>query len=228
MGGGSDLQRLSGGENVVLGAVTGVLAKSCNYPFLVWKNTLQQGLKLSTTWTSASGAVNPALVYRGLPMACLNLGGANAVQFATTGIFQKLLAGADMSPDTVQVGGAFLGGAASGIPCSIWELCMIQQQRFGGSTLGTPARIATEYGIGSFGRGSIMTIARESMFTMCMLGITPLIQTKLVDASGWEKNKALAAGSLTGALLAGVITHPMDTIKSCMQGDMDRKKYVAS
>ena len=90
MGGGSDLQRLSGGENVVLGAVTGVLAKSCNYPFLVWKNTLQQGLKLSTTWTSASGTVNPALVYRGLPMACLNLGGANAVQFATTGIFQKV------------------------------------------------------------------------------------------------------------------------------------------
>ena len=42
-------------------------------------------------------------------------------------------------------------------------------------------------------------------------------QTKLVDASGWEKNTALAAGSLTGALLAGVITHPMDTIKSCMQ-----------
>ena len=53
---------------------------------------------------------------------------------------------------------------------------MIQQQRFGGSTLGTPTRIATEYGIGAFGRGSIMTIARESMFTMSMLGITPLIQ----------------------------------------------------
>ena len=38
MGGGSDLQRLSGGENVALGCITGVMAKACNYPFLVWKN----------------------------------------------------------------------------------------------------------------------------------------------------------------------------------------------
>jgi len=225
MGGGSDLQRLSGGENCVLGMVTGVMGKSCNYPFLVWKNTLQQGLKLSTTWTSPSGGFNPLLVYRGLPMACLNLGGTNAVQFGTTGFFQKLLATNDLGQDTVQVGGAFLGGLASGVPCSIWELCMIQQQRFGGSTLGTPARLVQEYGAAAISRGSTMTMGRESMFTMSMLGITPLIQTKLVEASGWENNTALAAGSLMGALLAGVVTHPMDTIKSCMQGDMGRVKY---
>ena len=226
MGGGSDLQRLSGGENCVLGMVTGVMGKACNYPFLVWKNTLQQGLPLSTTWTvPESGAINPLRVYRGLPMACLNLGGTNAVQFATTGFFQKLLAKNDLGKDAVQVGGAFLGGLSSGIPCSIWELCMIQQQRFGGSTLGTPARLVQEYGAASIARGSTMAMGRESMFTMSMLGITPLIQTKLVDISGWEKNTALAAGSLIGALLAGVITHPMDTIKTCMQGDMGRVKY---
>ena len=37
------------------------------------------------------------------------------------------------------------------------------------------------------------------MFTMSMLGVTPLIQEKLVASSGMEKNAALAAGSLTGA-----------------------------
>jgi len=226
MGGDDSLQRLSGGENCILGMVTGVMGKACNYPFLVWKNTLQQGLKLSTTWTSPSGSFNPLLVYRGLPMACLNLGGTNAVQFGTTGFFQKLLASnGGVGQDTVQVGGAFLGGLASGVPCSIWELLMIQQQRFGGSTLGTPARIVQEYGVSAFSRGTTMTMGRESMFTMSMLGITPLIQSKLVETSGWEKNTALAAGSLLGALLAGVVTHPMDTIKSCMQGDMGRVKY---
>ena len=200
MGGGSDLQRLSGGENCVLGPrrgvpsaptklmcpattrldgvarrtdshaatpssrrrvdgvhdsviagsaeidkqhknagmVTGVLSKCCNYPCLVWKNTLQQGIKLNTTWTTSSGAFSPLKVYIGLPMACMNLGGTNAVQFVGTGFFQKLLAKSSSDKDAVQVGGAFLGGAASGVPCSIWELCMIQQQRFGGSTLGTP------------------------------------------------------------------------------------------
>lgn len=225
MGGGSDLQKLSGGENCLLGMVTGVMAKACNYPFLVWKNTQQQGLPLSTTWTTAKGGFNPLLVYRGLPMACMNLGGTNAVQFGTTGFFQKLLANYGLAQDSVQVGGAFLGGLASGIPCSVWELCMIQQQRFGGSTLGTPARIVQEFGLTDLGRGATMTMGRESMFTMSMLGVTPLIQQRLVETSGWERNTALAAGSLTGALLAGVITHPMDTIKSCMQGDMGRVKY---
>ena len=77
MGGGSDLQRLSGGENVALGCITGVMAKACNYPFLVWKNAAQQGLPM---------VLFPLLVYRGLPMACLNLGGTNAVQFGATGV----------------------------------------------------------------------------------------------------------------------------------------------
>ena len=216
MGGGSDLQLLSGGENVVLGVVTGVLSKSVNYPFLSWKTTVQQGLPIS---------LNPRIVYRGLPMACINLGGTNAVQFGSTGFFQKTLAGLGGGADQVQVGGAFLGGLASGVPCSIWELCMIQQQRFGGSLLGTPQKFVSEYGISSLSRGVTMTCGRESMFTMSMLGITPLIPQRLVSASGWEKNTALAAGSLIGALIAGVVTHPMDTIKTCMQGDLGRVKY---
>merc|ERR1739841_382368 len=74
------------------GMVTGVLSKCCNYPCLVWKNTLQQGIKPNTTWTTSSCAFSPLKVYRGLPMACMNLGGTNAVQFVGTGFFQKLLA----------------------------------------------------------------------------------------------------------------------------------------
>ena len=217
MGGGSDLQKLSGGENCILGMVTGVMSKCCNYPFLSWKNTVQQGLPIS---------LNPAIVYRGLPMACLNLGGTNAVQFGTTGFFQKMLAGMGQAQDAVTVGGAFLGGLASGIPCSIWELCMIQQQRFGGSMLGTPQKFIGEFGVSSLARGTTMTMGRESMFTMSMLGVTPLIQERLVTSSGMDKNSALAVGALTGAVLAGTITHPMDNIKTCMQGDLGHVKYT--
>ena len=215
--GGSDLQRLSGGESCVLGMVTGVMAKACNYPFLVWKNTVQQGLKIS---------LNPFVVYRGLPMACLNLGGTNAVQFGTTGFFQKLIARGAADERAVIMGGAFLGGLASGVPCSFWELVMIQQQRFGGTLFGTPARIIGEHGASSLLRGVTMTAGRESMFTMSMLGITPLIQQSLVHNSGMEPNTALAAGALTGACFAGTVTHPMDTIKTCMQGDLGCVKCV--
>lgn len=202
----------------MLGIVTGVMSKSVNYPLLVWKNTVQQGLKIS---------VDPRIVYRGLPMACLNLGGTNAVQFASTGLFQNAVANAGASPATAQISGAFLGGLASGIPCSMWELCMIQQQRFGGSLLGTPVRILNEYGISGLFRGVVTTCGRESMFTMAMLGITPLIQNTLVESSyKMEKNSALAAGALTGACFAATLTHPLDTIKTCMQGDLGMVKYT--
>ncbi len=62
---------------------------------------------------------------------------ATTFQFWFTGFFQKLLVGdgTSMTPKQ-EMGAAFLGGAASGIPCSVWELTMIQLQRFGGSLVG--------------------------------------------------------------------------------------------
>ena len=99
---------------------------------------------------------------------------------------------------------------------------MIQQQRFGICVLGTPMRIVREHRAFSLGRSTTMTMGRQSSFTLLMLGITPLIQQELVVSSGCERNTAIAAGSLSGALLAGVIAPPMDTIKSCMQGDSGR------
>jgi len=71
MGGGSDLGVLSPVENCVLGITAGMACKLTNYPLLSWKNTVQQGLPLS---------MNPAIVYRGLVMAMLNLGGSTGVQ----------------------------------------------------------------------------------------------------------------------------------------------------
>ena len=109
MGGGSALERLTAMQNLSLGMIAGVGTKMMNYPLLSTKNAVQQGLPVS---------FNPKVVYRGLPMACLNLGGTTAVQFWFTGFFQKLLPGNE-------IGAAFLGGVFSGIPCSLWELTMM-------------------------------------------------------------------------------------------------------
>ena len=104
---------------------------------------------------------------------------------------------------------------------------MIQQQRFGGSLAGTPVHIAQEYGIPGLVRGVTTTAGRESLFTMSMLGLTPVIQRNLVESSyKLEKNTALAAGALVGACFSAVLTHPLDTIKTCMQGDLGRVKYT--
>lgn len=148
-------------------------------------------------------------------MAMMNLGGTTAIQFWFTGVFLKLLSAGKtggLSNET-QTAAAFLGGLCSGIPCSLYELTMIQQQRFGGSVIGTPLRLVKSFGASILARGVITTMGRESMYTMAMLGATPVIQSTLIEQYGVETSIALASGSLAGAFISATITHPMDTIK---------------
>lgn len=216
-GGGNELQRLTGDQNLALGIVSGMMCKSMNYPLLNWKNTVQQGLPISFT---------PSIVYRGLPMAMINLGGTTGVQFVCTGFFQKRLAGPDGKIDSKkETMAALFGGLVSGIPCCVYELTMIQQQRFGGSIPGTPVRVVKEHGLSILTRGLSTTMGREGLYTMAMLGLTPLIQRGLNESYGMENSMALVAGSLIGAFVSATLSHPMDTIKTCMQGDLGRVKY---
>ena len=145
--------------------------------------------------------------------------GTTAVQFWFTGFFQKLLPGNE-------IGAAFLGGVFSGIPCSLWELTMIQQQRFGGTVWGTPLGLVRQHGPLALARGLTMTMGRESLYTMAMLGVTPALKRYIADNYQLEGNTALAIGALSGSFFSATITHPMDTIKTCMQGDVGREKYT--
>ena len=72
------MQKLSANQNLGLGLLAGMMTKMCNYPLLNWKNTTQQGLPIS---------FKPNIVYRGLPMACMNLGATTSVQFGFVGAF---------------------------------------------------------------------------------------------------------------------------------------------
>ena len=217
MGAGDNLSRLNATQNLGLGMLSGCCSKLCNYPLLSWKNASQQSLPIS---------MNPSVVYRGLPMAMLNLGGTTAVQFWMTGFFQKLVSqDANRMSSSEQMLGSFLGGCASGVPCSMWELIMIQQQRFGGSVVSAPTKIMSEYGPATLLRGAIPTMGRESLYTMAMLGVTPLIQQAMVDELSMDPNVGLAVGALSGSFFSATLTHPMDTIKTCMQGDCGQTKY---
>jgi hypothetical protein len=63
------------------------------------------------------------------------------------------------------------------------------------------------------------------MFTAGYLGILPATQKNLMEK--WDMNPY--AADLVGATGAGVlcafISQPMDTAKTCMQGDVERRKY---
>ena len=257
-GGSAALGKLSATENLLSGLLSGLCCKATNYPLLSWKNASQQNLPLQFNIS----------VYRGLPMAMMNLGwsfistqyctstliyfsrdafiaislsllsvlshaycqhagGTTAVQFWATGFFQKmLLNGRKEVTSTDKICGSFLGGAFSGIPCSLWELTMIQQQRFGGSIISAPMNVMKKFGAMTLTRGVTCTMGRESLFTMSMLSVTPLIQEALVEKFSMDSDLGLAAGALSGSFFAAVATHPMDTIKTCMQGDCEQALYT--
>jgi len=212
------LEKLSTKENVVLGMTAGCGSKVVNYPLLVLKNYSQQGLGMPS--------LKPWKLYRGLPTAMLSLGSTTSIQFGFAGFFQKSLRRITPNDNFIKAGGSFLGGLASGVPCSVWELTMINQQRFGGSLLGTPIRIVQNHGMLNLFRGITMTLGREACFTLAMLALTPMIQQALVKKfPQLPSSTALAAGALSGAIFSATITHPMDTIKTCLQGDLAGHKY---
>eukprot|EP00927_Polykrikos_kofoidii_P045953 TRINITY_DN400_c0_g1_i3.p1 TRINITY_DN400_c0_g1~~TRINITY_DN400_c0_g1_i3.p1 ORF type:complete len:288 (+),score=39.75 TRINITY_DN400_c0_g1_i3:67-930(+) len=216
MGSGDALQQLSAVQNLSLGMVSGMLSKATNYPLLTCKNLSQQSVPLQFNLS----------LYRGLPMAMMNLGSTTAVQFWFTGFFQKVLSGGKPVSSSQQMAASFMGGVCSGIPCSVWELTMIQQQRFGGSIVSVPLGVMRKFGAHTILRGMICTIGRESLFTMAMLGATPVMQRSLVEDLGMESNTGLAVGSLASAFFSTTLTHPLDTMKTCMQGDCEQKKYT--
>eukprot|EP00927_Polykrikos_kofoidii_P070362 TRINITY_DN6651_c0_g1_i1.p1 TRINITY_DN6651_c0_g1~~TRINITY_DN6651_c0_g1_i1.p1 ORF type:complete len:268 (-),score=32.80 TRINITY_DN6651_c0_g1_i1:322-1125(-) len=199
-----------------LGTVAGMVANTANYPLLTWKNARQQNLPLQVNLS----------VYRGLTLSVLNQGSNIGLQFWGTAYFQRALYAGKLVSPSEQMTACFFGGVFSGIPCSVLELTMIQQQRFGGSIASTPPRVMRKFGAHMILRGMICTIVRESAVSMAMLGVTPLAQQTLVDDFGIDSNIGLAAGALLGSMFSTTVSHPFDTIKTCMQGDCEQAKYT--
>ena len=68
------------------------------------------------------------------------------------------------------------------------------------------------------------TGGREGVFTAGMLGLGPTLRRSAEDA-GYSKPQAAMAAALGGGVIVASLSHPMDTIKTCQQGDVTQKTY---
>lgn len=205
------LQRLNDSQTCFLGVCAGCIEAASTQPLTYAKNCLQQGIRLS---------LDPRIVYRGTGASCLADGSLIGVQFLVCGKLQQ-----QMSEELTfgeELGCALAAGATSGLPCCVLELTMIQQQRFGKNALRTVSSIVRDYGWSGMLRGIGPSVARESLFAAGYLGLSPQLD-KFFHAQ--QSSFATAASSLISGLLCAALTHPIDTIKSCMQGDMRRNTY---
>ena len=210
---------LSAPENAVLGCAAGTIEVTILQPMLYLKNATQQGLPLT---------LDPRLLYRGLFASVMNMSILTGLQFPLTGLVSSAITGgADRRlTDGEMIGSGFLGGALSGFACGPMELVMIQQQRFGGSIVEAPKRILAEHGgTRALFRSVSMACGREGLFTAGYLGIGPVLSRRLVEDAGMSPAVGDVAGAVGAGVIAASLSHPMDTIKTCMQGDLAGKRY---
>lgn len=220
---------LSDGENVMLGITAAFIEAVILQPTLYFKNAQAQRLPLS---------FNPRIIYRGTAASIFNEMQMMGLQFGTTSLFRRLY---NTTPDTTasskskkskgnnisELLAAASGGFFTAIFVSPIELIMIQQQRFGGSFIAVPNVVRKKYGIGAKGmmRGLMPCMLRDSIYVLGMLGVTPLVQGYLMKNYKYSENIAGLYGSLVGGVVAAIPSHPLDIIKTCMQGDIDQVNY---
>ena len=212
------LLKMSPLENAAIGVGAGTFEVCVLQPMLYMKNATQQGLPIM---------VSPKVYYRGLSTSVINMATLTGLQFPLTGAVSQAITGGADRPlgDGEKVAAAFAGGFLSGLACGPFELTMIQQQRFGGSIFGTPARLVADHGgVSAMSRGLLMSCGREGIYTAGVLGTCPVFAGQL-EARGFEKTSAKLLAAIGAGVISASLSHPMDTIKTCQQGDIAGATY---
>lgn len=91
--------------------------------------------------------------------------------------------------------------------------------------LETPSKLVAEAGAGSLSRGLVMSCGREGLFCAGYLGMGPAFSRELEEGKGWSAATAKFVGCVGAGVISATLSHPMDTIKTCMQGDVTRTKF---
>merc|ERR1719401_1751210 len=171
--------------------------------------------------------LNPKVLYRGYGANCINISASTCFQFALNGAIESHLmkGGARKLTPAEQIGSGFAAGFASCVVASPFELLMTQQQLRGGSIGANSYRLLAggpNYSL----RGLMPTCFREGIFAAAYLGLAPVIRQKLGEAAPGTNQEALRVVAAVGsAAVCGALSHPFDTVKTCMQGDVEQLSY---
>ena len=178
-------------------------------------------------------SLNPYHWYRGVNANCVNMGSCTMIQFVVGGKLRQMIVPTDgaVPPRNLTLKEEMMcgigAGSVSAIVGSPLELIMIQQQRKGGTTLSTIQNVAANSYL-NITRGFVGCMTREALWTCGYLSIPPVVRRTLMEnypEQFPDNNRARVPAALLGGLFACYLTHPFDTIKTCMQGDIERNVY---
>ncbi|EGD78330.1 hypothetical protein PTSG_09396 [Salpingoeca rosetta] len=206
-----------GMDEFVGGLASGCVEVSVMQPTVYFKNASQQGLPVT---------LRPLLLYRGIGTNLINMSVLTGLQFPLTAMTKKLITGGERPLTAVeQVTSGFVGGLISGVVCSPLELSIITQQRRGGTVLAVLKQLRQAHGARIFYRGLSTACVREGIFTAGYLGLGPLAVDHLRQHYQFGRVQSEVGGAIFAGCIAAGLSHPVDTIKTCMQGDPGRTTF---
>jgi hypothetical protein len=207
-------------QNATVGMTVGMIEVLILQPLNYAKNMVQQQRPIS---------YSPSVMYRGVGVNCINMGSCTMIQFVVGGRLKKMAVGSDTHRELTMAEEMSCGigaGTVSALVGSPLELIMIQQQRKGGNIALRIKEIVKNPA--NVGRGFVGAAIREALWTCGYLSIPPIVRRTLMTSypETFDTNdKARVPAALLGGLFACYLTQPADTIKTCMQGDIERKVY---
>ncbi|CAM6105283.1 unnamed protein product [Calypogeia fissa] len=203
-------------ESATIGALSGVIEVLLQQPSVTIKNAIQD--KQPISW-------NPRVLYRGVLVNATSMAPICALQFAVNDILERTVKGPLNSAQ--RAGFAATAGVVSSMVSGPAELLMIQQQKTGASLFEQLKKVKNDHGWLALTRGLVPTVVRESIYTATYLGVSPLLQERLMVGS-YLSHKAMLAmflAALVSGTAAALITQPFDTIKTRMQANLDLPHY---
>jgi len=217
-------REMSRWESATIGALCGSIEMCIMRPTVYWKAELQQGR------FSLARAVNPIYAYRGTFIAASSIAPITAIQFSVNAAVKDKLSampaagsapkGEEASAPFVLVASSATAGVASALVQSPCQLVEINQQKHGGTMVAMAKRVLGEYGPRGFFRGLSMTMAREGIFCTSYMATSPLLAGRLREDLQMEKASSEAAGAVLAGTAGATLTHPADTLKTRIQGDL--------
>eukprot|EP00924_Labyrinthula_sp_SR-Ha-C_P007559 snap_masked-scaffold_110-processed-gene-0.4-mRNA-1 protein AED:0.06 eAED:0.06 QI:0/-1/0/1/-1/1/1/0/279 len=207
-------------ENLIVGAVGGTLETALLMPIITYKFCKQEGRPYPKF----------PRMYKGVGIQAGSVAPLTAIQMAINGLTEKYmlsLLNSTQLNKSQTISCAALAGAFSALLYAPVDSIMIHQQKLNLPPIQTISTLIKTYGPTSIFRALPSTALREALYVGGYLGLAPVFTKEIMNMKGWENSFYL--GSLSGAILAGVISnllsHPVDTVKTLQQADMEKKKF---
>ena len=119
-------------------------------------------------------------------------------------------------------------GAISSILYSPLDLVVIQQQKLATSIGGALSAVTKEHGVAALFSGFTPCVVARIDLHWGYLGVGPVATQHIKSMHPFfseNEQAARIAGSCFAGTMAAGMTHPVDTAKTCMQGDMASKTH---